>query len=117
MQAFLAHHCSIPAMAKEKTTFTCTECGGTSPRWLGKCPSCGAWNTLVEQVAEAAPGKNRLSAPQGYAGIAHAQPVMPLAAIEAHDLPILRVHLGPDVDAGLAALERALDAALATQEA
>ena len=40
------------------------------------------------------------------------------AAIEAHDLPILRVHLGDDVDAGLTALERAIDAALAmTQEA
>ena len=73
-------------MAKDKTTFTCTECGGTSPRWLGKCPSCGAWNTLIEQVAEAGPGKNRLSAPQGYAGLAHAQPVMPLAAIEAQDV-------------------------------
>ena len=36
------------------------------------------------------------------------------AAIESHDLPILRVHLGPDPDAGLAALERALAAALAT---
>ena len=34
-------------MAKEKTIYTCTECGGTSPRWLGKCPSCEAWNTLI----------------------------------------------------------------------
>ena len=40
------HRGALPiAMAKDKTTFTCTECGGTSPRWLGKCPSCGAWNT------------------------------------------------------------------------
>ena len=39
-------------MAKEKTLFTCNACGGTSPRWLGKCPSCGAWNSLVETVAE-----------------------------------------------------------------
>lgn len=44
-------------MAKDKTTFTCTECGGTSPRWLGKCPSCGAWNTLIEQVAEGRAGQ------------------------------------------------------------
>lgn len=71
-------------MAKEKTTFTCTECGGTSPRWLGKCPSCGAWNTLVETVAESA-GKNRMSTPQ-FAGLAQAQPVMPLSAIEASDV-------------------------------
>ncbi|WP_287924231.1 hypothetical protein, partial [Diaphorobacter sp.] len=42
-------------MAKEKTIFSCTECGGTSPRWLGKCPSCGAWNTLIESVPDAGP--------------------------------------------------------------
>lgn len=72
-------------MAKEKTTFTCTECGGTSPRWLGKCPSCGAWNTLIEQVADAGPGKNRYSGSQ-FAGLNQAQAVMPLSAIEASDV-------------------------------
>jgi len=51
-------------MAKDKTTYTCSECGGTSPRWLGKCPHCEAWNTLVEGVAEPASGasKNRFAA-------------------------------------------------------
>ena len=74
-------------MAKEKTLFTCNACGGTSPRWLGKCPSCGAWNSLVETVAESASGgKNRLGTPQGYAGLANAQPVTPLAAIETQDV-------------------------------
>ena len=72
-------------MAKDKTTFTCTECGGTSPRWLGKCPACGAWNTLIESVAEAGPGKNRYSGSQ-FAGLAQAQAVMPLSAIEASDV-------------------------------
>ncbi len=74
-------------MAKDKTTFTCNACGGTNPRWLGKCPGCGAWNTLVETVAESASGgKNRLSQPQGYAGLANAQAVTPLSAIEAQDV-------------------------------
>ncbi|MBS0293333.1 MAG: DNA repair protein RadA [Proteobacteria bacterium] len=73
-------------MAKEKTFFTCTECGGSSPRWLGKCPSCGAWNTLIESVPEAGPGKNRLSGAGQYAGLAQAQAVMPLAAIEATEV-------------------------------
>jgi DNA repair protein RadA/Sms len=41
-------------MAREKSVFSCTECGGTSPRWLGKCPHCEAWNTLLESVAEPA---------------------------------------------------------------
>ena len=67
-------------MAKEKTTFTCNACGGTSPRWLGKCPGCGAWNTLLETVAESSGGgKNRMSAASGqYAGLAQAA-IIPMA--------------------------------------
>ncbi|NCP83181.1 MAG: hypothetical protein GW826_12915, partial [Rhodoferax sp.] len=30
-------------MAKEKTHYVCTDCGGSSPKWQGKCPSCNAW--------------------------------------------------------------------------
>lgn len=36
-------------MAKEKTIFLCNDCGYESPKWAGKCPSCGAWNSLVEK--------------------------------------------------------------------
>jgi len=36
---------------KVKTTFYCTECGNETPKWAGKCPACGAWNTIVEQTA------------------------------------------------------------------
>ncbi len=35
---------------KEKTVYVCTNCGQDSPKWVGKCPSCGSWNTYVEQV-------------------------------------------------------------------
>jgi DNA repair protein RadA/Sms len=66
-------------MAKEKSIYTCTECGGTSPKWLGKCPSCGAWNTLVESVAEG-PSKNR------FQSLAKSQPVATLSEIEASDV-------------------------------
>src|SRR5512143_1527250 len=41
-------------MAKAKTVYTCTECGGQSPKWQGQCPACNAWNTLVETIAESA---------------------------------------------------------------
>jgi DNA repair protein RadA/Sms len=41
-------------MAKAKTVYACTECGGQAPKWQGQCPNCNAWNTLVE-VAAAAP--------------------------------------------------------------
>lgn len=36
-------------MAKNKTFFSCQQCGYESPKWLGKCPSCGAWNSMVEE--------------------------------------------------------------------
>ena len=41
---------------KEKTVFFCTECGNETSKWAGKCPSCGAWNTLVEQPAQSRKG-------------------------------------------------------------
>ncbi len=68
-------------MSKQKTVYTCRECGGTSPRWLGQCPHCKAWNTLEETVAEApATGKNRFQA------LAQSQPVATLSEIEAGDV-------------------------------
>jgi DNA repair protein RadA/Sms len=40
---------------KLKTIYVCTNCGETSPRWMGKCPSCGSWNTMVEDVVAPEP--------------------------------------------------------------
>ena len=37
-------------MAKTKTAYVCTECGYDSPKWYGKCPSCGSWNTMAEEI-------------------------------------------------------------------
>ncbi|MBX3647806.1 MAG: DNA repair protein RadA [Rhodocyclaceae bacterium] len=51
-------------MAKQKTVYTCTECGGSLPKWQGQCPHCSAWNTLVESLAETAP-TNRFSVVAG----------------------------------------------------
>ena len=69
-------------MAKDKSIYTCTECGGTSPKWLGKCPNCEAWNTLVESVAEGTP-KNRYNT--SARGLIASQPVATLSEIEASD--------------------------------
>lgn len=41
-------------MAKERTTYCCSACGYETPRWMGKCPGCNAWNTLEEQAPKAA---------------------------------------------------------------
>ncbi|MDD2809391.1 DNA repair protein RadA [Rhodoferax sp.] len=49
-------------MAKEKTHYVCSDCGGISPKWQGKCPSCNAWNTLLESAPDSAtPTKNRFA--------------------------------------------------------
>ncbi|QAU34401.1 DNA repair protein RadA [Janthinobacterium sp. 17J80-10] len=70
-------------MAKPKTNYTCTECGGVSAKWAGQCPACGQWNTLVETLVETV--GNRYSTPQQ--GLAQATPVLSLADIEAIDVP------------------------------
>ncbi len=43
--------------AKTKSVFVCSACGYESPKWLGKCPDCGEWNTLEEEVRVAQPAK------------------------------------------------------------
>ncbi|MFZ5542698.1 MAG: DNA repair protein RadA [Pseudomonadota bacterium] len=68
-------------MAKEKTVYTCTQCGSTSPKWLGKCPDCGAWNTLEETVAD-----SPSAARHRFQALAKSQPVATLSEIEATDV-------------------------------
>lgn len=68
-------------MAKTKTTYICNECGGSSLKWAGKCPHCGAWNSLHESV-ESEPGAHRYAP---LAGAASA--VLNLAQVEAREQP------------------------------
>ncbi len=68
-------------MAKEKSIYVCRECGGNTPKWLGQCPHCKAWNTLDETVAEPAAGSKHR-----FQSLARAQPVTTLSAIEASDV-------------------------------
>ena len=44
---------------KLKTVYVCSNCGETSPRWMGRCPSCGSWNTMNEDVVAEAQLKNQ----------------------------------------------------------
>ncbi|MCB5184248.1 DNA repair protein RadA [Methylobacillus gramineus] len=68
-------------MAKAKTIYTCTECGGQTPKWQGQCPACLAWNTLVETVAETTNSNNR------FASLAQSSGLQKLAEVEAADVP------------------------------
>ena len=62
---------------KLKTIYVCSQCGETSPRWLGRCPSCGAWNTMTEDVV-AEPAKSssgRAAAPVRVTGQTSLEPL------------------------------------------
>ena len=73
-------------MSKLKTLFVCQQCGSQSIKWAGRCPACGQWNTLVEELAESVPA----SAPQPLEG---ASPVR-LAEVSLDDAARLRTGLG-----------------------
>lgn len=73
-------------MAKEKTIFLCNECGYESPKWAGKCPSCGAWNTLVEKRV-----RQQSATHTSLPGIErHSQPVL-IDDVSTDDLPRLNL--------------------------
>lgn len=67
-------------MAKPRSVYCCSECGATSPKWQGQCPGCGAWNTLVEGVAETGGG-----ADHRFQSLAPASRLQALAEIEARE--------------------------------
>ncbi len=67
-------------MAKAKTIYTCTECGASEPKWQGQCPSCHAWNTLVESIAETTSASR-------FAPLAETAGLQKLAEVEAAEVP------------------------------
>jgi DNA repair protein RadA/Sms len=74
-------------MAKARSVYSCTECGGQSPKWQGQCPHCGAWNTLVEGVAETA-AKHR------FAGVAKTSTLQRLAEVSVSETSHLATGIG-----------------------
>ena len=89
-------------MAKDKIAYVCDNCGQESAKWIGKCPSCGQWNTFKEirvaattgnvaaKAAEARKGLNTGASIQSTA--AHAGKVLRLRDISAHDDPRIDMH-------------------------
>ena len=67
-------------MAKARSSFYCTECGNETLKWQGKCPACGAWNTIVEQPAME--GKKKAASVSSGLG---ARSPRPMAEVEAVD--------------------------------
>ena len=71
-------------MAKAKTIYSCTECGGVEPKWQGQCPNCHAWNTLVETVSETAVTGTIASR---YAPLAETAGLQKLTEVETAEVP------------------------------
>lgn len=63
-------------MAKTKTVYVCSHCGADSPKWLGKCPNCGEWNTYVEEVVAKEVPSAKCPVPSGLSERGQARPVL-----------------------------------------
>ena len=85
-------------MAKAKTRYRCQECGHDEPRWLGRCPDCGAWNSLVEELVT------------GRRGAPPAPRAEPSAAVSIAEAPATSAETR--VRCGLAELDRVLGGGL-----
>ena len=86
-------------MAKDKTAYVCSNCGQESPKWIGKCPSCGQWNTFKEiriaadtgtQAARSAAATVR----SGLSSHTKENKVLRLRDISSHDDPRIDMHDG-----------------------
>lgn len=85
-------------MAKVKSVFYCTECGNETAKWAGKCPACGAWNTVVEQENFVKIGHSRASGRTG----------SPFFSVKAISLPEITAEEETRFSTGMGELDRVL---------
>lgn len=85
-------------MAKLRTLHRCTQCGGTAPQWLGRCPDCAAWGTLVEEFESTA------SQAGSTFGLGGPDKPIPIDEVQPSSAPRLAT--------GIAELDRVLDGGL-----
>jgi DNA repair protein RadA/Sms len=74
-------------VAKARSIYVCTECGGQSTKWQGQCPHCEGWNTLVESIAEPAARQRAGGTPKSGA-------LMPLEEVRAREAPRMPTGVG-----------------------
>ncbi|MEO6496290.1 MAG: DNA repair protein RadA [Solirubrobacteraceae bacterium] len=89
-------------MARATTIHVCSDCGHSEPRWMGQCPGCGAWNTLVEERAPQ-PSGGSAAKRAGRRGVVALRPVV------LSDVPVERV---PRLRCGIGELDRVLGGGL-----
>src|SRR5258708_26494324 len=93
-------------MAKIRTKYVCQQCGGEQSKWMGKCPDCGAWNTMEEMVElPQSPMQQRRQALAGNTAVAQGTQV-----------PIVLPHIKPlmqeRISVGYAEMDRVLGGGL-----
>jgi DNA repair protein RadA/Sms len=79
-------------MAKDKTAYVCSNCGQESPKWVGKCPSCGQWNTFKEIKIAADTKQKQASAAASAGHTLRNNKVLRLHEISSHDDPRIDMH-------------------------
>ncbi|MFU1721476.1 DNA repair protein RadA [Bacillus velezensis] len=77
-------------MAKSKTKFICHSCGYESAKWMGKCPGCGAWNTMVEETIKKTPANRRAAFSHSVQTV---QKPSPITSIETSEEPRVQTKL------------------------
>lgn len=92
-------------MTKPKISYSCTECGAVSPKWMGQCNDCNAWNSLVEMVITAPTKANMMENPRfkGYAGTG------PSGVLDLTSVSVVNEHR---VSSGISELDRVLGGGL-----
>lgn len=81
------------AKSKVRTVFFCSNCGAQSPKWVGRCPVCGEWNTYTEEVVERDP-KESLWRKERTAGIFEAAKSQPVLVRDIQSRPVARWDMG-----------------------
>ena len=75
-------------MAKPKTHFVCQECGRTAPKAMGRCPQCGAWDSMVEELIETNETSLNLAGQQGWGGLSVPQKLSDIAEDSEERIPV-----------------------------
>lgn len=88
-------------MAKTKTVFFCKNCGNESPKWIGKCPGCGEWNTYVEETVVTGKKGQQVSGNILLPGSAKPLPVQEISSAEVARMDMGYVELNRVLGSGL----------------
>jgi DNA repair protein RadA/Sms len=95
-------------VAKRRTVHSCQSCGAQHPRWHGRCPDCGQWDSLVEETYEAPSAKKALGTGRGAAGLAARVPDPSASNEKPRRLSEIDADSSPRIPSGEGELDRVL---------